>query len=106
MTDEYLLSWIRDAGLEWYEHSNGGFTALSSNGFLIHINDAVLIISKDLKKISVQKPTHQIWQEKNILERLFEEVISQAAKQCLDHYTDGYQENLRNELLKNLTGSR
>lgn len=102
MTDEYLLSWIRDADLDWHEkHPNGEFMALR-NGFLILISDTVLTISKGLKKISVQKPVRLIWKEKTVLENLFEEVVSRAAKQCLSHYTDGYEENLRNELLKEL----
>lgn len=106
MTDEHLLSWICDADLDWHEeHPNGGFMALR-NGFLILINDTVLTISKGLKKISVQKPTRPIWKEKTVLDNLFEEVVSQAAKQCLSRYVDGYEENLRNELLKELMGLR
>ena len=103
MTDEYVLSWILDAGMQWHVNPSGGFVALHK-GFFLHANSNVLTISKNLKKIIIRKPIRSVWKEVTLFEKLFFEVLHQARQQCVGHHSDEYQENLRKELLKELTG--
>lgn len=102
MTDEYVLGSIRDAGLNWQEHPQGGFVT-TMNEVTIHITFSALTLSKNLKKITIYN-SKQLFKKSASLEKLFEEIRKQAADQCLKHYTDEYQKNLRNELLRELTG--
>jgi len=103
MTYEYALSAIRDANLDWQEHPQGGFVA-EMNGIKLYLTSIFLTISKNFKNIRVYKPTHPLWKQPTNLEQLFEEVIKQAGIKCAEHYADEYQKNLKNELLKQLTG--
>jgi hypothetical protein len=103
MTYEYALTVIRDANLDWQKHPTGGFVAIM-NGITIHITSTFLTIAQNFKKIIIYKPIHFRWQKPVLLEQLLDEIVKQAATQCLEHYKDEYQENLKNELLKQLTG--
>ena len=101
MTYEYALTVIRDANLDWYENPTGGFVA-EMNGITIHISSSSLILSKKFKKLVFVKPIRPLWKEASRLDKLFEEIIKQASQKCLEHITNKYQENLKNELLKQL----
>lgn len=103
MTFEYALSAIRDADLDWQMYPNGGFVAIM-NGVTIRITSNFLTLSKDFKSTTVHKSTKRLWNKQStLLEQLFEEIVKKAAAQCVNHYTDEYQENLKNELIKELT---
>jgi len=103
MTYEYALTAIRDANLDWYEHSQVGFIT-EMNGLKLYLTSSFLTISKNFKSITIHKPTHALWKQPTSLEQLFEEIIKQAGIKCLERYSDKYQENLKNELIKQLTG--
>lgn len=102
MTDEYVLGAIRDANLNWQEHPQGGFVT-TMNEVTIHITFSALTLSKGLKKITIYN-SRPLFKKSSSLEQVFKKIRKQAADQCLKHYTEEYQENLRNELLRELTG--
>lgn len=103
MTDEYVLTIIRDANLDWQLHPSGGFVAIM-NGVIIHATSNFLKISKDFKSVKFPKPQRTILEQSTQLEELIKGICKKAANKCLEHDTKEYQKNLRKELLKQLTG--
>ena len=104
MTFEYALTAIRDGNLDWHEYPQGGFVAIM-NGITIRATSSFLIIPKGFKTITIHKPKRPLWKQTTTpLEQLFEKIIKQAVTQCVKHHSNEYQESLKNELLKQLTG--
>ena len=103
MTDEYVLGLIAQAELEWYENPGGGFVA-NMNDFMLYFRSQCLTISKGVKRITICQPKRSKWKEQTPVEVLLKEISTQAAKQCLERYSEAYQQQLREELLRELTG--
>lgn len=103
MTEEYALRVIRDTNLDWQLHPGGGFVAVM-NGIIIRATSSSLTISKNFKNITIRKSRISLCKQSTSLEKLITEIANKAAAQCLEHDTNEYQENLKNELLKQLTG--
>ena len=105
MTDEYALGLIAQAKLEWqtHPHGAGGFVSVM-NGVSLHLRGDSLTIAKGFKTITIRQPVHPVWKGPTPVETLLKEICSQAAKQCLEHYSEEYQKRLRDELLGELAG--
>ncbi|MEK7503238.1 MAG: hypothetical protein AAB556_02220 [Patescibacteria group bacterium] len=103
MTDEYALTLIRDTNLDWQLHPLGGFVAIM-NGITIRATSVFLTMSKDFKTMKIHKSKAHLFKQPTELDQLIEEISNQAATRCLEHNTKEYDEKLRKELLKQLTG--
>lgn len=104
MTFEYALSAIRNADLDWQMYPNGGFVAIM-NGITIRITSNFLTLSKDFKSTTVHKPTKNLWNKQpTLLEKIFSEILQQASQKCIKYHDKEYEENLKNELIKQLLG--
>lgn len=103
MTDEYALSLIRDAGLEWFEHQLGGFVAKKSD-FFFRITSSGISIANGFKRFDIMiSPRSFFNKEILLLEKIFLEIRNQATNQCIERYSEEHKTKIKKEFFAELT---